>query len=197
MPKTPEPEVVSITASDVLSLKIDGAATVKIIFACLIIPDTSAAEDTLVRSTAAVWEVVVDSLTRKWDAHALSSRQWEELVAGAFKRDGFDEVILTPASHDYGLDVIATKHTLGTVKIIGSVKAYKEGLLVDYDAIARLALAILSENDVSKGYVLTTSDFPPLVAQDRYIGPLLSQKRLELINGDQLRTWLQKVKANP
>lgn len=89
-------------------------------------------------------------------------------MAGTFRRDGNDEVVLTPASHDHGLDVIATKYGLGTVKIIGSVKAYKEGLSVDYDVIARLALAILSENDVSKGYVQTTSDFPPLVAQALY-----------------------------
>jgi HJR/Mrr/RecB family endonuclease len=33
----------------------------------------------------------------------------EELVAGAYKRAGFEEVTLTPRSGDHGRDVIATK----------------------------------------------------------------------------------------
>ena len=55
--------------------------------------------------------------------------KWEELIAAAFDRSGYDEVILTPRSGDHGRDVIAIKKGIGTVRIIDSVKAYKPGTL--------------------------------------------------------------------
>ena len=56
-----------------------------------------------------------------------SAEKWEEMIAGAYSRAGFDEVILTPRSGDYGRDVIAIRKGIGCIKIIGSVKAYKPG----------------------------------------------------------------------
>jgi len=85
-------------------------------------------------------------------AYQLSPYKWEEIVAGAFKKAGYDDVILTPRSGDLGRDVIAVKSGIGCIKIIGSVKAYKRGHLVPYDAVRSLLGVRNSERDVSKGH---------------------------------------------
>jgi restriction system protein len=63
---------------------------------------------------------------------------WEEIVACAFDKAGFDEVILTPRSGDHGRDLIALKRGAGSIRIVGSVKAYKPGHLVSYDDVRAL-----------------------------------------------------------
>jgi restriction system protein len=81
------------------------------------------------------------------------------------------------------------------VKIIGSVKAYKPGTLVDYDSIRALIGVMAGERDVSKGIITTTSDFPPRVGEDPFIKPFMPT-RLELINGENLRKWLTGLNAS-
>jgi restriction system protein len=54
----------------------------------------------------------------------------KEIIAGAYHRSGFDEVILTPRSGDHGRDVIAIKKGIGSIRVIDQVKAYKPGHLV-------------------------------------------------------------------
>jgi restriction system protein len=77
----------------------------------------------------------------------LPPEKWEEIIAGAFKRARYDEVILTPRSGDHGRDVIAVKHGVGCVKIIGSVKAYKPGNLVPYDTVRSLIGVMSGERE--------------------------------------------------
>jgi len=156
----------------------------------LIIPEGQSHEGVLVRSTAGLWKEIVNRLSADWKvALELSPRQWEELVAGALKKAGYDEVTLTPRSRDLGRDVIAVKKGVGCVKIIGSVKAYKPGHLVGYDDIRALLGVLSAERDSSKGIIATTSDFPPKIASDAFIAPFLPT-RLELLNGAALRKWL-------
>jgi hypothetical protein len=50
---------------------------------------------------------------------------------GAYKKVGFEEVILMPRSGDYGRDVIAIKKGLGLGLIIDQVKAYNPSHLVN------------------------------------------------------------------
>jgi restriction system protein len=50
-------------------------------------------------------------------------RMWEEMTAGIYVEAKFDEVGLTPRSGDAGRDVIATKHGVGTIRIVDQVKA--------------------------------------------------------------------------
>jgi restriction system protein len=73
-------------------------------------------------------------------AFQISPRKWEEIIAGAYKKAGFDEVILT-RSGDLGRDVIAVKKGIGTIRVVDQVKAYKPGHLVTVNdvrgAIAR------------------------------------------------------------
>lgn len=159
----------------------------------IIIAERKTHEGILVRSTAALWAELVSRLGKDWSvALQLSPWEWEEMVAGAFKKDGFDEVTLTPRSRDYGRDVIAIKHRVGCVKIIGSVKAYKPGNLVRHDDVRALLGVLSGERDASKGIITTTSDFAPGIASDPGIAPFLPT-RLELMNGEQLRKWLTKL----
>jgi restriction system protein len=159
----------------------------------IIIPERPVAEGTLIKSTSTVWTEIVRRLDTDWAlAYQLSPRAWEEIIAGAFKNDAYDEVILTPGSGDHGRDVIAIKHGIGSVKIIGSVKAYKPGHLVPYDAVRSLLGVLNAEQNASKAIITTTSDFPPRIALDPFIARHLPT-RLELMNGDKLRRWLNSL----
>lgn len=159
----------------------------------LIIPTQRVSEGVLINSTSHVWGQVIRMLRRDWmRAYEVPAEKWEELVAGAYKEMGFDEVILTPRSGDRGRDVIAIQKGVGCIKIIGSVKAYKPGHLVSYDDIRALLGVLGGERDASKGIITTTSDFPPRVREDPFIAPFLPT-RLELMNGDQLQRWLAEL----
>jgi hypothetical protein len=60
------------------------------------------------------------------------------VIAGAFKKAGYDEMTITPRSGDFGRDVIAVKNGIGCVKIIGSVKAYAPKRCVGQDDVRAL-----------------------------------------------------------
>lgn len=159
----------------------------------IIIPERKTEDGLLIKSYGLVWQELARRLSADWSiALQLKPDQWEEMLAGAFKKAGYDEVTLTPRSRDYGRDVIAIKGGVGCVKIIGSVKAYKPGHLVGYDDVRALLGVMSSELDVSKGIVATTSDFPLLIEKDRFIAPFLPT-RLELLNGERLQGWLAQL----
>jgi restriction system protein len=159
----------------------------------LIIQERKTAEGILVQSVSAMWNEIVRCLGSDWSvAHTIPSDKWEELVAGAFKKANYDEVILTPRSGDHGRDVIAIRRGFGCVKIIGSVKAYAPGNLVSYDDVRALLGVMSGDHNVSKGIVTTTSNFPPKISDDPFIKPFLPT-RLELINGAALREWLENL----
>ncbi|HEV7402412.1 MAG TPA: restriction endonuclease [Chthoniobacteraceae bacterium] len=148
----------------------------------------------LVRVVAPIWENIVNRLQADWAfALEIPSRIWEEMVAAAFDRAGFDEVILTPRSGDFGRDVIATRNGVLSVRIIGSVKAYKPGHLVKHDDVRALAGILLTDTRATKGIVTTTSDFAPGIPKDPFIAPLLPH-RLELMNGPALRSWFKSLR---
>ncbi|MEJ0011642.1 MAG: restriction endonuclease [Bauldia sp.] len=140
--------------------------------------------------TVPIWTNIVDFLGADWSR---AKDKWEEIVAGAFDKAGYDEVILTPRSGDHGRDVIATKHGVGSVKILGSVKAYSPGRLVRHDDARALLGALGNERDASKGIIVTTSDFAPGISTDPFIEPSIPT-RLELMNGDGLRSWLRDLR---
>ncbi len=160
----------------------------------IILPERQVDAGTLVSATTAAWAHIVDGLGSDWTkAFDIPWDKWEEIIAGAFKEAKYDEVILTPRSGDRGRDVIATKHGVGSVKILGSVKAYGPGKLVGHDD-ARALLGVLSgEQDASKGILATTSDFAPGIVTDPFIAPFLPA-RLELMNGQRLQSWLAELR---
>jgi hypothetical protein len=56
-------------------------------------------ESTLIVAVALPWFDIIDMLKRDPNlAYQLSPEKWEEIVAGAYKKAGFDEVTLTPRS---------------------------------------------------------------------------------------------------
>jgi restriction system protein len=115
-----------------------------------------------------------------------------EIIAGAFVKAGFDEVILTPRSGDHGRDVIAIRKGIGSIKILDSVKAYRPGHLVTKEEVHALMGVVAIDPNASKGILTTTSDFAPKLLED----PRLAQAvphRIELMNGAALRKWLKEL----
>jgi restriction system protein len=115
------------------------------------------------------------------------------MVAGAYERAGY-RVILTPRSGDYGRDVVATSVGVGSIKILGSVKAYSPGHLVDAEACRSLLGVVTANQKASKGIITTTSDFAPKIPTDPSIAPFLPT-RLELMNGKALQAWLAELSS--
>jgi restriction system protein len=67
-------------------------------------------EGQLVEAIAIPWFEIVRELGRNPNfLFEFDWRKMEELVAGAYKREGWPQVELTPRSGDKGRDVIATK----------------------------------------------------------------------------------------
>jgi restriction system protein len=120
-------------------------------------------------------------------------RFFEEFIAGAYIRAGWDEVILTPRSNDGGRDVIASKRGFGAIRFLEQAKAYSPGHLVTHDDV-RASLGVLSADlNASKCLITTTSDFQPTVATSEQFRPFIPN-RLELKNGKATLNWLREIK---
>ena len=123
---------------------------------------------------------------------SLTPEQWEELIAASYDKAGFDEVILTPRSGDFGRDVIAVKNGWGSVRIIDQVKAFKPGHNVDANDVRALLGVLQADRSATKGVVTTTSNFAPRIKDDPFIAPFVPY-RLELINGTDLMSRLTSL----
>jgi len=119
-------------------------------------------------------------------------RDFEELIAGAYKREGWPEVVLTPRSNDKGRDIIASKPGFGSVRFIDQVKAYTPNHRVTANDVRAMIGVLTLEQNVSKGIVTTTSQFAPGIEKDENIKRLMPF-RLELRDGKQLLDWLFKL----
>lgn len=152
-------------------------------------------EGYLVRAVSIPWFEIIRELAR--DPGFLSKVPWrklEEIIAGAYQREGWPEVILTPRSRDGGRDVIATKPGIGSIRIIDQVKAYKPGHRVTADEV-RAVLGVLSaDQNVSKGVITTSSEFAPGIEQDLNLRAFMPY-RLELKDGEALRRWLMELSS--
>ena len=136
-------------------------------------------EGRLIEAVALPWFDIIQLLRNDPSiAFQISPDKWEEIVAGAYRKSGFDEVTLTPRSGDHGRDVIAVKKGLGSVRVIDQVKAYKPGHLVTADDV-RALIGVLHGDGASKGFLTTTSDFAPLLRKDPLILPFIPS-RLDL-----------------
>jgi restriction system protein len=121
--------------------------------------------------------------------YEIDPRKLEELIAGAYKEAGFDQVELTPRSADKGRDVVATKFGLGSIRIFDQVKAYRPGTLVTAEDVRSLVGVITMAGNVSKGVITTTSKFAPRILEDEYIAGYVPY-RVELRDRDALLPWL-------
>jgi len=159
-----------------------------LISASILVLGDSTAEGQLVEAVAVPWSEILKELERDPQVlHKLDWRKVEELVAAAYKREGWPNVILTPRSGDRGRDIIATKPGIGAIRIYDQVKAYKPGHRVTADEV-RAALGVLSrDQNVSKGIVTTTATFAPGVRKEM---EAVIPYRLELKDGPKLKEWL-------
>lgn len=158
----------------------------------VLVASSKTKEGRLVEAVALPWFDIINLLKNDPKiAFQISSEKWEEIVAGSYHRAGFDEVILTPRSGDFGRDVIATKRGLGSVRVIDQVKAYGPSHLVTADDV-RALLGVLQADGASKGFLTTTSEFAPRLSNDILLAPWIGP-RLELINGKQLVTRLSEL----
>lgn len=149
-------------------------------------------EGQLIEAVAIPWFEIIELLKKDPPiAYQIPPRTWEELVAGAYKKAGFDEVILTPRSGDYGRDIIAVKRGLGFIRVIDQVKAYKPDHLVTANDV-RALIGVLHGDGASKGFLSTTSDFAPRIKEDPLIVPFMPS-RLELINAKMLFARLDEL----
>ena len=65
----------------------------------VIVPERKVAEGILVKSASLIWATRVDQIKDDWtQAFDIPAHVWEEIIAGAYAKAGFDEVILTPRS---------------------------------------------------------------------------------------------------
>lgn len=170
---------------------IEEACQIPLVVQAVIQPYDKTSEGELVRALEFPWTAVVERLKDNWnDAYGIAPRIWEEIVAGAFDRAGYDHVTLTPRSGDLGRDVIAVKNGIGAIRIIDSVKAYRPGHLVKHDDVRALVGVLYADSEASKAILTTTSDFAPGIDSDSLLRPLMPF-RLELMNGARLKAWLE------
>jgi len=150
---------------------------------------TDVQEGRTIAAVALPWFEIIDLIQRDPEAiYQIDPRKWEELVAGAYERQGF-QTILTPQSGDRGRDVIATRKDVGSIRIFDQVKRYKPGHVVTLEEVAAMVGTIDMAGNVSKGVVTTTSTFAPRIFENPEIVRLMPH-RLELRDREQLLSWL-------
>lgn len=164
-----------------------------VIQAALVQPGAQVPDGRLVAGVAVAWFEIVRHLRRDPAfLYQIGWRQFEELIAGAYEREGWSEVILTPRSGDGGRDVIATKTGLGSIRILDQAKKYGPHHLVAADEVRSMLGVLTADHNVSKGLITTTSDFAPGVSTDQRLQAFMPY-RLELKNGPQLIEWLTSL----
>jgi restriction system protein len=152
-------------------------------------------DGSIISTLGPAWVAIMDLLAQDPDAlHKLTDRQFEELIAATYDKAGYDEVILTPRSGDFGRDVIAIKRGWGSIRIIDQAKKYKPGHLVTANDVRALSGVLHGDPKATKGIVTTTSAFAPRIEVDPYLAPLMPF-RLELVNGEDLKARLQQLQT--
>jgi restriction system protein len=163
-----------------------------VLLQAVIIPGDVTQEGQLIEAVAFPWFKIIEMMQRDPNViYQLDWRQWEEIIAGAYKQQGFD-VILTPRSNDRGRDVIATSRGVGCIRYFDQVKAYNPNRLVTANDVRALIGVLTVEANVSKGILTTTSDFAPGILQDENIKRFIPY-RLELKPKHALLDWLTSL----
>jgi restriction system protein len=156
--------------------------------ATILVTGDQAAEGQLIEAVAVPWFEIIKQMQRDPDfLDQLDWRKLEELIAGAYTREGWPEVILTPRSGDGGRDVIASKPGLGAIRIYDQVKAYKPEHNVPAKDVRELLGVLTIRPNVSKAVVTTTALFAPGVYEEM---KELVPYRLELKDRPKLHEWL-------
>lgn len=162
-----------------------------IVLQAVIIPGDKTTEGRLIEAVAIPWFEIIRLIEEDPEViYKIHWRKWEEMIAGAYERAGFDEVILTPRSGDKGRDVIATKNGVGSIRIVDQVKAYGPRHVVTAEEVSAMLGVLATDVNTSKGVITTTSHFAPGV--QKLFQPYLPH-RLELRPKDVLISWLAEL----
>lgn len=147
----------------------------------------------IVKALINPWQSIFDQLRKNPELlyeFSQNHRVFEEFIAGAYEKAGFDKVVLTPPSGDLGRDIIAEKRGLLTVRVLDQCKAFSKGKLVSANDVRAMMGTLFREKDASKAVVTTTSDFAPRVRNEwkEFLG-----NKLELRNGLDLIEWMKEI----
>ncbi len=155
----------------------------------LIIQGDKTNEGRLVVGVRIAWFEIIRRFSQNpEDIFKIDPRRFEELIAGAYEREGY-LVELTPHSNDKGRDVVATRPGIGSIRIFDQVKRYKISRPVTAEEVRALVGVITMAGNVSKGVLTTTSEFAPTLLDDPDIKRLVPH-RLELKPREMLLRWL-------
>jgi restriction system protein len=148
-------------------------------------------ERQLVSGVVIVTDDLLDRIKAKpAEMYSLTPRQFEELVAELFRRQGY-EVTLTPASKDGGKDIYVAKHeTVGALMYLVECKQFAPDRPVGVGLIRQLYGVVQQEN--ATGGILATTSFFTKGAKEftekvRY--------RLSLKNYIDLQKWVEQSRG--
>jgi len=117
----------------------------------------------------------------------LTPREFEELVAELFHREGFD-VTITPQTHDGGRDIIAVRRDgVGSFRYLAECKRYARGYKVGV-ALVRSLYGVLEDDLATAALLATTSSF----TSDAEEFAARHEWRLKLKDYIALKEWLAK-----
>jgi restriction system protein len=163
-----------------------------VLLQAVVVPGDKTTEGQIIEAVTLPWFTIIELMKRDPNIiYQFDWRQWEEIIAGAYKQQGFD-VVLTPRSNDKGRDIIATSKGFGCIRYFDQVKAFGPGHLVTANDVRAMMGVLTIEGNVSKGIITTTSDFAPGIMADPDIKRFMPY-RLELKPRDALLDWLCSI----
>ena len=113
-----------------------------VVLQALVTREAQVEEGWLVTALEPAWRRFAELLKATPDAlNFLTPQQLEELIAATYDKAGYDEVILTPRSGDFGRDVIASRKGWGSVRIIDQVKCSQQGHVVTANDVRALLVS--------------------------------------------------------
>lgn len=163
-----------------------------IIVPSFIIPGDKTKEGLLVEGVGTLWFEIVRRIREDPDfVYNIECWDWEKLIAGAYKQEGWETVVLTPRKGDKGIDVIATRADWGQIRflLLHQMKAYAPDHLVGPDEVREMLGVLHTEHNATKAIISTTSAFTSgAIDAAKEFDP-----RLELKAKDKLLAWLASL----
>jgi restriction system protein len=110
-------------------------------------------------AASGIGDALIEALAARPDLmYTISPRQFEELVAELYDREGY-EVELTPVSNDGGVDIYAVQRTaFGSFLTVIDCKRYRKDRPIEVDLVRQL-YGTVEAQDASVGVLATTSHF--------------------------------------
>jgi len=160
----------------------------------IIVVGSKTNEGQIIEAVTPAWFAVLNKIIRdqislyEFSKHA---REFEEMIAGAYERDGWT-VVLTPRSGDKRVDIIVARREPVEIRMVDQVKAYSPNYPVTAEDVDVMLGVLNRDPGATKGVITTTSQFAPGIEKEEGIKKFIPY-RLELKNGKQIRDWLSAL----